>query len=337
MSFIGRILPAPKAGGFAQEDHWVWCGSVIAGEGGGFHMFASRWPKALPFFAGYLTHSEVVRASSNTPEGPYTFQEVVLPARGPEHWDGQMTHNPTIRSVGGIYLLFYIGSTYAGEKPEVAEVQRLHRELPQGRECYRNLRIGLATADSVHGPWTRRDEPVLRPRPGKWDGSVVTNPAPCLRADGSIFLYYRSNTPAGLRIGLACAQSHCAPFHRVVDDPVLSFPAGHVEDPFVWWAEDHYEMIAKDMTGEICGEPGAGIHALSPDGITWALGDPPKAYSRRVVWDDGTVTEQGAVERPQLLLQDGRPTHLFAATGDGPGGFDHCTRTWNLVIPLAPA
>jgi len=69
--------------------------------------------------------------------------------------------------------------------------------------------------------------------------------------------------------------------------------------------------------------------------MAWALSNPPKAYSRRVRWDDGSVTEQGALERPQLLLQEGRPTHLFAAAGDGPGGFDHCTRTWNLVIPLA--
>jgi len=337
MSFIGRLAPAPKIGGFAQEDYWVWCGSVIRGEDGRFHMFASRWPKALPFFAGYLTHSEVVRAVADTPEGPYDFREVVLPARGPEHWDGQMTHNPTIHRVGEVYLLFYIGSTYAGEKPEAAEVRRLGRALPQCGECYGNIRIGLAAANSVYGPWRRLDQPILRPRPGKWDSSVVTNPAPCVRPDGSILLYYRSNTPDGLRIGLAGAENYQATFRRRVDDPVLTFPAGHVEDPFVWWARDHYELIAKDMTGEICGEKGAGIHALSPDGVGWTLADPPKAYSRRVVWADGSVTEQGALERPQLLLREGLPTHLFAATGDGPGGFDNSTRTWNVAIPLAPA
>lgn len=28
------------------------------------------------------------------------------------------------------------------------------------------------------------------------------------------------------------------------------------------------------------------------------------------------------------------PTHLFAATADGPGGFRNADNTWNMVIPL---
>jgi len=59
--FIDRLLPAPRRGGFAQDDYWVWCGSAIRGEDDRFHIFAARWPRTLPFFAGYLTHSEVVR------------------------------------------------------------------------------------------------------------------------------------------------------------------------------------------------------------------------------------------------------------------------------------
>jgi hypothetical protein len=58
-----------------------------------------------------------------------------------------------------------------------------------------------------------------------------------------------------------------------------------------------------------------------------------------VVWDDGSVTVQGSLERPQLLFHDGgagiaHATHLFCATGDGPGGFRNATRTWNMVLPL---
>ena len=55
----------------------------------------------------------------------------------------------------------------------------------------------------------------------------------------------------------------------------------------------------------------------------------------KVRWDDGTTIIQGCLERPQLLFDEsGQPTHLFVATGDGPGGFDKCTETWNMVIPL---
>jgi hypothetical protein len=97
----------------------------------------------------------------------------------------------------------------------------------------------------------------------------VTNPAPCVLDDGRILLYYRSNTPHGLRIGAAVAAGPGEPFERLSDDPVLVFEGdNHVKDPYVWRA-----------------------------GVA-------------------------------------QPTHLFCATGDGPGGFRNATRTWNVVLPL---
>ena len=41
-AFIDRILPAPINGGFQDPDHWIWGASVIMGEDGRYHMFASR-------------------------------------------------------------------------------------------------------------------------------------------------------------------------------------------------------------------------------------------------------------------------------------------------------
>lgn len=333
MTFIDRIMPAPVDAGFALRDFWVWGGSVVRGEDGQYHMFASRWPRRFPFFEGYLVASEIVRATSDRPIGPYTFREVVMPSRGEEHWDGRMTHNPTIHRFGDTYLLFYIGATYPGEVPSPEELSR--GDCPQPGSSYSSIRIGLATSRSVFGPWEVRDAPVLSPRPKKWDGSVVTNPAPCVKDDGTIYLYYRSNTPRGLRIGVARAAGFRRPFTRLTDGPIMEFDGGnHVEDPYVWWAGDHFEMLAKDMTGGLTGEMHAGIHARSDNGIDWRLSEPPKAYSRRVVWSNGKTTVQGCLERPQLLVENGNATHLFLATADGPGGFRNARRTWNMVIPL---
>lgn len=330
--FSDRLLPAPVGGGFRMEGYWVWCGSVIRGEDGRYHMFASRWPQRYPFFEGYVFYSEVVRASSDRPEGPYHFEEVVLPVRGEGFWDGRMTHNPTIHKSGDTFLLYYIGSTYAGDAPGAEELRSGKAKL--GRS-YDNIRIGLATARSVRGPWARRDRPILEPRPGKWDGKIVTNPAACVRRDGSVLLVYRSNTPQGLRLGAARAATFEGPYERVSDEPVLQLPGGNfVEDPYIWESGDHFEMIAKDMTGGITGEKHAGIHATSADGLVWTPSPQPKAYSRTVRWSDGTQTTQGSLERPQLLFQDGKPAFLFAATADGPGGFRAASNTWNLVIPL---
>ena len=333
MAFIDRIQPAPVHGGFRMADWWVWCGSVIRGEDSRHHMFAARWPKHLPFFAGYKTSSQVVHAVSDTPEGPYAFQSVVLPDRGAEYWDGRMTHNPTIHRCGDTYLLFYIGATFVGDRPSAAELRVGSTDVPA--KSYATIRIGLATADSVWGPWRRPDTPCLETRPGRWDGSVVTNPAPCVLADGRILLYYRSNTPHGLRIGVSRAESLDAPFVRISDDPVLVFGDGNfVEDPYVWWNGVGFELVAKDMLGGITGEKHSGIHAKSPDGLAWSLCTPPKAYSRRVAWDDGRIALQGCVERPQVLVRDGVPTHVFAATADGPGGFRNCADSWNMCFPL---
>ena len=131
------------------------------------------------------------------------------------------------------------------------------------------------------------------------------------------------------------AENIDAPFLRVRDEPILSFDGDNfVEDPFIWKQDDHYELIAKDMTGGITGEKHAGVHAVSDNAIDWRLAPQPKAYSRRVRWDDGTETVQGCLERPQLLFNNGGPTHLFAATADGPGGFRDAQNTWTMVIPL---
>src|SRR5262249_41603082 len=78
----------PRNGGFRMDGYWVWCGSVIKGDDGRYHMFASRWPKDITFHPGWMTSSEIVRAVADRPEGPYVFQQVVLPARGAEYWDG---------------------------------------------------------------------------------------------------------------------------------------------------------------------------------------------------------------------------------------------------------
>ncbi len=332
-AFIDKLEPSVKNGGFEMNGYWVWGASVIRGEDGKYHMFASRWPKKYPFFNGYIFYSEVVRAVSDKPEGPFSFQEVVLKPRGSQYWDGRVTHNPTIHKSGDTFLLYYIGTTYDGDGP-VPELlgDTLSAEISSFKnKTYSNLRIGLATSKSIFGPWERRDEPILKPRSGKWDDNVTTNPAPCVADDGSILLVYRSNVPGkGTRLGVAKAKSWEQPFERIRDD-YMDF---HVEDPYIWWAGNHYEMIAKDQSGNLTEEFQAGVHATSKNGIDWQISEPPKAYSRTIHWDDGTSVNLGSFERPQLLIEKGKPICLYCATGDGPGGFDNATRTWNVATPF---
>lgn len=333
-SFLDLLLPAPRQGGFRREDAWIWCGSVVKGEDGRYHMFASMWEKSVPFSPNWLTNSKIVYAVSDTPEGPYSYVKDVLPPRGCEYWDGMMTHNPTIHKYGDTYLLFYTGTTYSAERPTPTTPVSPELRL----EARQNQRIGVARASSPEGPWIRPDRPCLEVRRGSWDSFFTTNPAPCVLPDGGILLLYKStwSDTAPIQYGVAYAESGEGPFERIGADAPIAFgdEAIPYEDAYVWRQDGLFHMLFNDMTGKLTGEDHAGAYAISEDGIHWKLAESPKAYSRRVLWDDGRITVQGALERPQLLIQEGRPTHLFAATADGPGGYWQAQHTWNMVIPL---
>ncbi|HAI10131.1 MAG TPA: glycosyl hydrolase family 43 [Phycisphaerales bacterium] len=338
--FSDRLLAAPVNGGFAMDGHWVWCGSAIRGDDGRYHLFASVWSQSLPFWPCWVTNSRIVRASADQPQGPYVFEETVLPARDPSFWDGRMTHNPSIhRASDGTYLLFYTGSTYDAPVPTAEDPGQWGDA--RAALARANQRVGLATAPSINGPWQRRDEAIIQPRPGKWDGLMSTNPAPCVLPDDSILLVYKStaNQTDLLRLGVSKAEHYNADFKRLSDESILNFDQtnDHVEDPYVWYDGNQFQLIMKDMEGGICGEQYGGIHACSPDGIHWRLADLPMAYSRTVKWDNGSTTRQAHFERPQLLIENGRPTYLFAATSDANSETDYLTitRTWTMVIPLA--
>jgi len=338
MTILNQLLPAPVNGGYREDDHWIWCGSAIRDRDGLFHMFASRWSKRVPFNPNWTTNSQIVRATSKIADGPYTFAEVVFGEHDQSRWDGGMTHNPTIHFCPSTnrYLLFYTGSTYTDPQPTdcaASESQRL--------ESRQNQRIGLAVAQSPAGPWQKLDAPILIPRGGKWDALMTTNPAPYVLPDGSILLAYKSiatHATKQLQYGIARADSWDKPFTRLSDGPIFQFddPKIDIEDAYLWHDGTRFQMLLKDMGDKLTGEFHAGVQAWSDDAIHWAMHAPAKAYSRSVLFDDGVVRQMGSLERPQLLIQDGRPTHLFAATGDGPGGFWRANHTWNLCIPLSP-
>jgi hypothetical protein len=153
--------------------YFVWCGSLIEAEGQ-WHLFASRWPKDSGFPEGYRTHSEIVRAVAQKPEGPYRFAERVIGPRAGDFWDGRMAHNPKIIRSGGQFVLFYIGSDKDGKIG-----QRY---------------TGYAVADKIGGPWRRADKPLSGLVQSKeCPRCDATNPAPCPMTDGRLLLAYRQS------------------------------------------------------------------------------------------------------------------------------------------------
>jgi len=325
--FADRLLPAPLDGGFRMDGYWVWCGSVIKGDDGKYHMFASRWPKPPGFGPYWLTNSEIVHAVSDTPAGPYKFSDVSLPPRGAKYWDGQMTHNPAIRKYRDTYLLYYTGTTYKGDRPSATN--RVSETDPLTVEAHEGERIGLATSKSPYGPWKRLDKPILDVRPSSWEQYLVSNAAPVVMKDGRVLLYYKGVTRLTVHaVGLAIADRFDGEYKRVSDQP-LNMGIG-AEDPFIWIENGKYKALMLDNQRKYSPDKEI-FFATSDDGIGWTVPANAIAVSRNVRMADGTIQRMEKTERPHVLIENGKPTHVFFAVS---GKLNGQSATWNQVIPL---
>lgn len=138
-----------------------------------------------------------------------------------------------------------------------------------------------------------------------------------------------------MNIGVATAPSYDGKYTVVGDKPLFSIDHfGEIEDPHLWNDATGFHMIAKDQRGTITGGQGDGLLAHSKDGLNWVVDKNPKAYTKKVKWNNGKTVVQGQLERPFVFVENGKPTHLFFATMDGEGGFANGTKSWNMVIPL---
>ena len=295
---IGRALESP--------DWYVWGNSPIYGSDGKVHLFYSRWP-ASKKMDGWLNGSEIAHAVAKTPESPFEYVETILAPRGPGHWDATTCHSPHIHYVDGRYCLFYVGNSNGQTDTK---------------------RIGLATAKSLKGPWKRLDTPLLEPGPsGAWDDHCTTNPAFIQHPNGQYWLYYASRKSPDAdnrgysQCGLAVADSLTGPYKRYSKKPIIDFSKrganAQFEDAFVWLQHGRFNMLAHDMgfynrEGDLYFESHDGIHWTDPTIAVGPLSEyvaEPSASKQ--------LSQYGRLERPQLLLQHGKPKYLFTAAQGG--------------------
>jgi len=303
LSAIGRALEL--------ENWYVWCNAPIDGPDGKVHVFFSRW-KAERKMGGWLNGCEIAHAVADSPDKPFQVVDTVLTPRGGNHWDATTCHNPHIQFLDGKYCLFYMGNSNGKTNTK---------------------RIGLATANSLYGPWKRPDKPLLEVgAAGAWDDHCTTNPAIVQQADGKYRLYYKSWNTAeyengtgavrgNRKYGLAFADAIDGPYVKNAKNPILDFSSrgnnAQLEDAFVWTENGKYKMLARDM-GFYNHE--AGLYLESVDGLSWS--EPLIAYQplRTYVQEPPPpeyLKRYGRLERPQLLLRSGKPAYLFTAAQGG--------------------
>ncbi|EWH08246.1 hypothetical protein DS2_18323 [Catenovulum agarivorans DS-2] len=299
--FSKRLAKSGKR--ILEEENWnVWGASPIVGDDGKIHVFYSRWRGQHKH---WLSHSEIAHAVADKPEGPYTVIGTVLTGRGGDHWDADTIHNPTIQKVGDKYALFFIGNNLKN-----ASKYDGHHASTQ--------RIGLALADNIYGPYKRvSDEPILDISPNKkqWDSYLTTNPALLQHPNGEYWLYYKAwdRYNDDLRkMGVATSKNITGPYVKHAKNPLVSFSHlnAQVEDAYVFIDNNKFHMVMRDM-GVI--HPHVGLLLESKDGLKWS--EPMLGYKTNTEYVNEKKVER--MERPQILMQNGKPTHLFLALMGG--------------------
>jgi len=297
-SIKSLIQPVPVNSGFKMEGYWVWCGSVIK-VGSTYNMFASRWPKDDKFPDGYLNHSEIVRATSDSPVGPFEFQEIVIGERDSIYWDANMATNPTIHKINDKFILFYIGADFRQQKgwPPV------HRS------------IGYATSDDIKGPWTRSNTPIIE--------QESNNPA--ILVDGhKIKLVFRD---AELRVIMAEADNYKGPY-KIVNDNV--WPESRIEDFYMFKMDNNYHIICEDNVGAVTGHVRWGVHLYSENGINnWKIYKDTIAYDHDIKYTNDSILHCIRRERPQLLIENNQITCLITGVYNG-------KESWSQPVELYP-
>lgn len=324
----------------------IWCGSMVKGHDGKYHLFYSRWPREVRH-EGWISHSEIAYAVADKPEGPYTHINVPLPSTNSTDWDGAMTHNPYVITKDGKYYLYYVATK--GE-PLTAE-EKVHPYGPEWWKRRNTQRIGVAIADNPTGPWKRLSSPVLSNNENdstSFDAMCVANPAICIGRDGKIVMLYKAVNKNGtmkggkVRFSVAFADNPEGPFiktNQLIFQPEDENAQMVAEDPYIWYDEnnDMYYSIVRDVIRQFTGKDSGGLALMqSKDAVNWIPSPHPKVLPATLQWSDGTIYDanRNSIERPFLYRDEkGVPLFLFGTFSIHNNGIRR-EHTFNGRIPL---
>ncbi len=311
--FKDRLQPVSEENIFKTDGYYNWCSSMVKGDDGKYHLFYSRWPKKYTFLS-WLTHSEVAHAVSDSPTGPWKYKETVLQSRGKGHWDAITVHNPKIKKFGDKYYLYYV-STNMGDhdysEEELIETARTGYSHPNWKNYLRpNQRTGVAVANSINGPWTRMDQPLIEP-----SGPITTltvNPAITQGKDGKFYLIVKGDKPNETRFirnqAIAVSDSPTGPF-EMQKKPVIDYL--DTEDMSMWYdaRRDYFYGVfhAHSFIGMVS----------SPDGINWKKATEYVLTPKKLPMQDGSELVPDRLERPFIYVEDNEPQVLSLAVKKG--------------------
>ena len=298
---------------------WTWGGSPIVDDGGVYHLFASEMSN-LCGILHYCVNSRVIHLVSPNATGPYERREIALAPRRRE-WDNGAVHGISVhRLPNKTYALLYMGSM----QPALSHQPNC---TPGSNDSSANTtlgsragrRIGVATAETLSGPWRRQHSPLFGPDAAAWDDIDVSNPSPIIAKDGSIVMLYKGRGRHTQHVGLAFAPAIDGPYTR--NNSGATVPDLPGEDPYGWIDEATgvYHALFHDGNGA----SSAGRHRWSRDGVHWSGGAPhidDLAYTGAMAWANDSAVSPARRGRASVLARRERPQVLLGGTAGGSAG-----------------
>ncbi len=317
-----KLQPITKENIFKTEGYYNWGSSIIKGEDGKYHLFYSRWKKEYSFY-GWLTHSEIAHAISDSPWGSWEYQETVLQGRRGKHWDVITAHNPKIKYFDGKYYLYYCGTNLGNKsytEKELVETARTGYSHKNWKILRPNQRTGVAVSNSINGPWERMDQPLIEP-----SGPITTltvNPAIDRGKGGKYYLIVKGDKPNETRFirnqAIAISGSPTGPF-KIQQKPVID--CIDTEDMSIW-----YDKKRERFYGIFHAHSFRGM-VSSPDGINWKKATDYVLMNKNVPLTNGDTLKPDRIERPFIYLEDDQPLVMSMAVKKG-------DESYSIFIPI---
>lgn len=181
-------------------------------------------------------------AYADSPKGPWTPYNGGTPilTSGSLAWEtANYTNGGCLIQDGATFYLFYSSDTLV--------------DADQGA-------IGVATASSITGPYTKQSLPILeRGSAGQWDSRRVQEPSVIKMPDGTWLMAYMAETLAvakgqSEKIGIATATNPLGPWTKAAGNPVISFGAsgafdvGGAADPSLFYEDGLYWCLYSGLS-----------------------------------------------------------------------------------------
>ncbi len=315
-SSFGKSLVAGKFILPAKEGWWNWGMAPIYGPDGRLHIFNSSIPYKGDKGMGYWQSKSIINHYvGDSVEGPFKLLGTAFSS------DQRTYHNPQISKVGDMYVLVFLWKSV-----DKGSLQS----------------IGMATAQSLDGPWTENpNNPIIRPTDGTPNADHASNPTFLVDREGKFRIYYKSmSEKSKLReISVAIADKLEGPYVDSPKNPLISYKniQRDIEDPYAFFYQDAYYMIVEDrmdIASTLSENPSEnpkrggtrpGLIYKSKDGFNWNR--PELSYNTDAHYFGNELSRS---ERPHILWKDGKPEYLFLANhGSHEAGFYLKIKDWN--------